>query len=504
MKPFVVEPCASDEEDAMAMETIVETDLRRYGQFIAGVRETARATIERIDPATGEPTSVFAAGDRNDVERAIRAARRGFDQGDWPRATAAERGDAVNRWAELVERDQERLARIEMHEVGKPLREARADISATVALIRQAAAAAYTVAGTAMRNVENDELGVSVQEPIGVVGAIIAWNYPAVLFASKVPFALAAGCTTVVKPASLTAGSAMELAYLAVEAGIPGDAINVVSGSGSVVGAALAASLDVDSISFTGSTEVGARLAATSRAHPQKRTFELGGKGATIVFSDADLDAAAAATVRGFTQNAGQTCTAGTRLLVESSIAERFLARVATLSRDIRIGRPEEDSTEMGPLVSDSQYTSVRRYVDEAIAGGAVDLAAREAAVAAPWFAPAVLDGLAPGSAAVEEEIFGPVLVVQRFDSECDAIEIANDTPFGLSNGVWTNDITRAMRVMRRLRSGTVWINTVLSSSPALPFGGVKASGFGREKGLTGVNEYLTHKSVYVGALTAR
>ena len=484
----------------MSNVAIVDRKVREYGHFISGRREPLGQAIDRYNPASAELTSRFADGRRDDCERAIAAARRGFDHGWWPRATAAERGDALNRWADLVARSQERLAQVEMAEVGKTISTARSDIATTESLIRQAAAAAYSVGGTVQRQVEDGEFGLAIQEPVGVAAAIIAWNYPSVLFGSKVPFALAAGCTTIVKPSILTTGSTMELAYLAVEAGIPGEAINVVSGTGPAVGSVLAESLDVDCLSFTGSTSVAAQIASTRREYPQKRTFELGGKGATIVFADADLDAAARATVRGFSHNQGQTCTAGTRLLVQSEVADEFIERVSALAGALRVGDPSDELTDLGPLVSEAQYESVSRFVNEALASGGVDRAARHGHLDAPWFAPAVLDNLEPDSAVLHEEVFGPVLAVRRFATEQEAVEIANATEYGLSNGVWTTSIERSFRMVRQLHSGTVWVNTVLSSSPSLPFGGVKASGFGREKGFAGVSEYLHYKSVYFGS----
>lgn len=490
----------------MRERTAVSTtsEVRSYTHLIDG-RWTPDAGdfTERHNPANGQLAGRYASATIDDAEAAVAGAREAFDDGRWSNMAPIERGRILLRWAELIRANKERLAQIEAAEVGKPIRIARGDIQGAIDLTEYAGTLAFEIRGEAYDRVHGVDLGVVLQEPVGVVAAIVPWNFPAIIYSQKVPFALAAGCTVVVKPAELTSGTALEMSALALEAGVPANVVNVITGKGSVIGQYLAAHKDIDFLSFTGSTEVSHQIAATASKTHKHLSFELGGKGATIVFDDANLDDAVDGVLFGVYYNQGETCIAGTRLLVQDTIADEFVERLARRAESLRVGDIFDERTDIGAMISESHMETVLSYIASGTESGATLVTGGERVVVESaedglFVAPTILDHVGPDLKVFQEEIFGPVLVTARFSTDAEAIELANNSVYGLANGVWTKNIDRAIQMGRALRSGTVWINTANDGSPQLPFGGYKESGNAREKGRRGLEEYLVSKTFHV------
>jgi betaine-aldehyde dehydrogenase len=484
--------------------TASAVQVRTYGHYIDGADELlSEQVIERRNPATGELVSRFSEGTTGDVERAISAARETFDNGVWSNLTGIERSGILNRWAALAERDKDVLVEIELQEVGKPIRGALGDINGSIGLIKYAAALAVQLHGDAYTNLGPDYTGLVLREPVGVVGAVVPWNFPALVFCQKVPFALAAGCTVVVKPSEFTSGTAVELARLASEAGVPAGVVNVVTGYGDPVGQALVDSQDVDLLSFTGSTATGRKVLAGQQANFKRAAMELGGKGATVVFADSSLEEAVEGVVMGAYFASGQECGSGSRLLVEDSIAERFVSMVVERTEELRVGDLHDPATDLGALIHAKHAEKVSLYVRDASEAGARVLCGGNAVPVVDGAEPlgfeaTVIDHVTPEMKLFREEVFGPVLSVTRFSSAAEAVELANDTTYGLCNAVYTRDVNKAINVGRALRSGTVWINTSIDGSPQLPYGGYKSSGIGREMGQSGLDEFTEVKALHL------
>jgi betaine-aldehyde dehydrogenase len=487
----------------MPLKTAIANNLRSYGAFIDGAEVHGESTTERRNPGTGEPVARFAAGDEAMTDNAIAAARREFDHGPWPKISGAERAAALRRLAALMERDAERLAIIEAVEVGKPIRLARGDVAGSIGLTYFAASLAFTAHGTAYSNLGEDFTGLVTREPSGVVGMITPWNFPLLLLMQKLPFALAAGCTAVCKPAEITAGTTLEIARLSVEAGIPAGVFNVVTGRGSVVGQRLAASFDVDMLSFTGSTAVGAAITRSSATSCKRLSMELGGKAASIVFPDADLEDAVDGVLKGVLFNSGECCVSGARLLVHEEIAEDLLHSLARRVGELRVGTPLDETADIGAMIHEDHMAQVLRYINDAVKDGAhvVSGGSRltdDTLAQGFYVAPTIIDRVRPGSSLFEEEVFGPVLAVTRFSTADEAVELANAVDYGLANSVWSKNIDTALQLSRRLRSGTVWVNTTIDGAPQLPGGGVKRSGYGREMGVAGFEEFTEVKTIQI------
>ncbi|AKE88367.1 aldehyde dehydrogenase family protein [Rhodococcus aetherivorans] len=486
------------------MSTVEATDVRNYGHYIGGQSAPpSQQTIERVSPADGRVVATFSAGRRSDALEAISVARRAFDAGDWPRRTAMERGRVLLRCAALMAENAEHLARIDAEESGKPITLARGDVGASIELFEYAAALAMTIHGEAHTALGDDCTALVVREPAGVVGMIIPWNFPLLLLAQKLPFALGAGCTAVVKPSEFTSGSAIELARLLSEAGVPDGAVNVVTGVGSAVGAPLAESREVDILSFTGSTETGRRIVEASAGSVKRLSMELGGKAASVVFEDADLDDALDGVLFGVFFNQGECCVSGARLLVQDSIADAFLERLVEAASRIAVGGPLDDASELGPMIDSGHLEKVLGHIETARRDGAEVLTGGERLTGSDWaeghfVGPTILDGVREDSAAFQEEIFGPVLTVTRFRDVDDAIRLANATEYGLAGSIWTKNIDKALRVAKEMRSGRVWVNTTIDGAPQLPAGGMKQSGFGREMGQAGFDEFTDVKTIQI------
>jgi betaine-aldehyde dehydrogenase len=476
---------------------------RSYDHFIDGAprKSIGEGVIARHSPAHGGHLADYAAGDKRDVDVAVAAARSAF-VGHWGNSTGEERAGILSRFADLLEANIEKLATVVAEEVGKPIRFARGEIMASANLTRFASALAWQIAGEVFTHLGPDKMGLVTREPCGVIGLITPWNFPLITLFQKLPYALAAGCTVVLKPSELTSGSALEVAALATEAGLPAGVMNVVTGTGEAVGSAIVTHPDVDMISFTGSTGVGKGILRDAAGTVKRVALELGGKGANIVFADADIDAALDGVLFGFAFNQGQTCVAGSRLLIDSTIAPAFLEKLAARAARLRIGLPLDEETDVASLIHEAHLDGLIRHVRTAQDEGATLIAGGKRLddefQDGFFMAPTILTDVRPDMKLFREEVFGPVLSVTTFDTTEEAVSLANDTEYGLANGLWTKDIDKALGVSRLLRSGIVFVNTYLDGAPQLPLGGFKQSGLGRENGVDAVYEYMELKSTVV------
>jgi aldehyde dehydrogenase (NAD+) len=415
--------------------------------------------------------------------------------------SGAERGRIMRRFAALLAERADGLAAEEVHDNGKPFRETSATVRSLADWYYYFAGAADKVGGRVIGSAKSSYHVYTLQEPVGVVAAITPWNAPLFLLTFKLAPALAAGCTFVLKPASETPVSALGLGELIAESGIPDGVVNIVTGRGSEIGEPLVAHPGVDKIAFTGSTETGIRIAHLAADHLARVSLELGGKSANIVFEDADLDAAASGVVAGIFAASGQSCIAGSRLLVHHSVHDQLVDRVVARARSIVLGDPMDPLTEIGPIAFRAQQLKVLEYIEIGLREGAqlaVGGGTRPDLGPGFFVEPTVLTGVNNGMRVAREEIFGPVLSVIPFESDDEAVAIANDSPYGIAAGIWTNDLRRPHQLARRLRVGTIWVNAYRVLNYDVPFGGLKQSGHGRENGLEGLESYLETKSVWI------
>ncbi len=463
------------------------------------VESASGAWFPVYDPSTEEIMAEVPEANSTDVDRAVRAARAAFDSGPWPQTTAQERGRLLFKLSDRIRKEAAMLAELEARNCGKPIAEAEFDINDTATCFEYYGGLATKILGH-VNPVPDNALSLSLREPVGVAGQIIPWNYPLLMAAWKLAPALAAGCTCVLKPAEQTPLTALQMAGWLDEIGFPPGAVNIVSGFGETAGAPLVAHPDVDKIAFTGSAAVG-KLILRSAADSIKRvTLELGGKSPNIFFADADFEAAIDGALFGIFINQGEVCSAGSRILVEKPIYGKFVDAMAEKSKKIKLGAPLDRETKMGPLVSKEQYERVREYQEigkreaKLVAGGG-----RAAAFEKGYYVePTIFTDVENGARIAREEIFGPVAAVIPFENESEAIRIANDTPYGLAAAVWSRDIFRAFRVVKAVRAGIVWVNHMQPTYVEAPWGGYKQSGFGRELGPWGIEEYLETKQVYI------
>lgn len=472
-----------------------------HKMFIGGQWVAAQdgRTLPVVNPADGQSFDEIARGTAGDVDRAVKAARHAADHGPWARMTGTERGRILCKIGEAVLAHEEELAQLEARDTGKPLTTARNDIKVLARYFEFYGTAADKVHGEVIPFVAGHQVSL-IREPLGVTAHIIPWNYPAQMMGRTVAPALAMGNTTVLKPAEDTSLSAIRFAEIATEAGLPPGALNVVTGLGEEVGAALAEHPGIDFISFTGSNEVGTLVQQAAAKNAVKCVLELGGKSPQIVFEDVDAERAVPIIVRAIVQNAGQTCTAGSRLLVQRSIYDSFVAKVAAAFAKVRVGTPVMDF-DCGPVMNPSQHKRVQRYIDQARASGIPVLAEGTIAEFAPeggYYVKPTLFGPVPRDAALaREEVFGPVLAVIPFEDEADAIALANGTDYGLLAAVWTENAGRLQRVAKAVRAGQVFMNCYgAGGGVELPFGGTKRSGHGREKGLLALEEVSATKTL--------
>ncbi|WP_036257897.1 aldehyde dehydrogenase family protein [Mesorhizobium sp. WSM3224] len=473
---------------------------KAYKLLIDGKHVDARdgRAIERASPGHGFVVSRYAQAGAAEVDAAVQAAHRAFETGPWPRMKASERAAVLLKAADLIETRLEEIARLDALESGKPIAQARGEIGGAVDIWRYAASLARTLSGESYANLGDTMLGVVLREPIGVVSLITPWNFPFLIISQKLPFALAAGCTAVVKPSEMTSASTFVLGDILLEAGLPAGVVNVLAGFGTDVGAPMVSHPLVEMVSFTGSTRVGKMTMAAASNSLKKVSMELGGKNGQIVFPDADLEAAADAAVFGGFFNAGECCNAGSRLIVHEAIADEFLGAVKALAAKVRVGDPLDDRTKVGAMISADHMEKVAGYVTAAKTDGGNVFAggARLASNAGQYLDPTIIRNVTQDMAIAREEVFGPVLSVLTFETIEKALRIANDTPYGLSAGVWSGSIDTCMSVARGVRSGTVWVNTFMEGYPELPFGGYKQSGLGRELGKRAVEDYTEEKTI--------
>jgi aldehyde dehydrogenase (NAD+) len=482
-------------------ETAAAEFLRKPHQLLIDghrVPSASGRTFKSLNPATEEVIATIAEGNEADVDRAVAAARRAFE-GPWRTMRAAERGHLLLKWAELLKRHADEIIEIESLDGGKPISATmRQDFPAAVDTLTYYAGWADKISGDVV-STRDDALTYTVREPVGVVAAIVPWNFPLMIGMWKLAPALACGCTIVMKPAELTSLSALRIGELALEAGLPPGVFNIVTGPGRVVGDALVNHPDVDKVTFTGSPGVGRGIMKGAAGNFKRVSLELGGKSANVIFDDADLDAAARAAAAGIFFNAGQVCSAGSRVLVQENAYDEVVERLAARAKSLRMGDLLDRNTSLGPVISEKQMKSILDYVDIGQKEGASLVTGGERVGKRGYFiSPAVFADVKHEMRISQEEIFGPVVSVIKFKDEADALRIANGTAYSLAAGVWSRDMGRVQRFTKRARAGTVWINTYGYTDVRLPWGGERDSGLGREHGTAAIDNFTEPKAVWM------
>ncbi|GMI92751.1 REDUCED EPIDERMAL FLUORESCENCE1, aldehyde dehydrogenase 2C4, aldehyde dehydrogenase 1A [Hibiscus trionum] len=465
------------------------------GKFVDSLSEKM---FETIDPRTGEAVARVSEGDKEDVDLAVKAARQAFDHGAWPRMSGSERGSIMMKFADLVEQNIEEIAPLDAINAGKLLSHCKAiELPVAVKILRYYAGAADKIHGTVLKLSKGIQ-GHTLKEPIGVVGCIIPWNFPTLMFFTKAAPALAAGCTVVVKPAEQTPHSALYYAHLAKLAGIPDGVLNVVNGFGETAGAAISSHMDVDKVSFTGSTEVGRKIMAAAAASNLKPvSLELGGKSPLIIFEDADIDEAVNIAFNGIFYNKGEVCVASSRVYVQEGIYEKFEKKVVEKTNAWIVGDPFDPRVDQGPQIDKKQFEKILSYIEHGKREGATLLTGgKRIGNKGFYIEPTIFSDVKEDMSIAKEEIFGPVMSLMKFKTMEEAIKRANDTTYGLAAGVITKNLNVANTVSRSIRAGFIWINCYSRFDLDCPYGGYKMSGFGREFGLDALNQYLQIKSV--------
>ncbi len=477
---------------------------RRFGFFVDGetVPAGSREVLLRRSPAHGVPVTETPVCTPADLDTAVASCRAAFNDRRWAGLSGADRAAVLLRTAEIIRARTDEIAYWETLENGKPIAQARAEVGGCVGMFEYASGLARSLHGDSFNNLGDGEFAIVTREPVGVVGLITPWNFPFLILCERVPYILASGNSLVAKPSEFTSATSLILAEIMTEAGLPDGVFNVVTGPGGSVGQAMIEHTDIDMLSFTGSTRVGrAVVEASGKSNFKKLGLELGGKNPQIVFADADLEDAADGVAFGIGYNTGQCCVSGARLIVERSVADTVADMVAAKLSKAVVGDPLDEATQLGAITTDAQNTTILSYIARGQNEGARLVCGGEPLDVGrgQFIAPTVFADVTRDMAIAQDEIFGPVLTVMPFDTLDEAIAIANDTEYGLAASVWTKNIDKALTVSRRVQAGRFWINTTLSGGPELPIGGMKASGWGREAGIYGVEEYTQVKNIHVG-----
>ncbi|OWZ89526.1 sorbosone dehydrogenase [Sinorhizobium sp. LM21] len=474
---------------------------RSFGFFIDGQWKEGTDHFERASPGHGTPVTRTVRCTIDDLNAAVAAARNAFEDRRWSGLSGAARASVLLRVAEILRRRRDEIAYWETLENGKPISQARGEIDHCIACFEVGAGAARLLHGDSFNSLGDDLFGMVLREPIGVIGLITPWNFPFLILCERVPFILASGCTMVVKPSEVTSVTTLLLAEVLAEAGLPAGVYNVITGSGRSIGQALAEHPDVDMLSFTGSTAVGRSCVhAAADSNFKKLGLELGGKNPIIVFADSDLEDAADGAAFGISFNTGQCCVSSSRLIVERSVAAEFEKLLVEKMKKIRVGDPLDEGTQVGAITTEAQNATILDYIAKGKAAGAKLLTGGETIDLGhgQYIAPTLFSDVSRDMAIARDEIFGPVLCSMHFDTVEEAIQLANDTVYGLAASVWTKNIDKALTVTRKVRAGRFWVNTIMAGGPEMPLGGFKQSGWGREAGVYGVEEYTQVKSVHV------
>lgn len=474
---------------------------REFGFWLDGAWEGGRELFERASPGHGVPVTRIPKCTVDDLNAAVAAARRAFENRSWAGLSGADRAGVLLCAAEILRRRRDEIAYWEVLENGKPIAQARGEIDHCIACFEVGAGAARLLHGDSFNSLGDGLFGIVLREPVGVVGLITPWNFPFLILCERVPFILASGCTMVVKPSEVTSATTLMLGEVLAEAGLPKGVYNVVTGSGRSIGQALTEHPDVDMLSFTGSTGVGRSVVhAAADSNFKKLGLELGGKNPIIVFADADLEDAADGAAFGISFNTGQCCVSSSRLIVDRRVAAEFESILAAKMQKIIVGDPLDEATQVGAITTDAQNQTILGYIDKGRAEGAKVLTGGSVMDLGrgSYIAPTLFSGVTPDMAIARDEIFGPVLASFAFDTMEEAIHLANDTVYGLAASVWSKNIDTALTVSRRVRAGRFWVNCIMAGGPEMPLGGFKQSGWGREAGVYGVEEYTQVKSVHV------
>lgn len=476
---------------------------REFGFWLDGHSVSAgdREVNTRISPGHDVDVTQIPRCTSQDVDAAVSSAKTAFDDRRWSGLSGADRAAVLLKAAGLIRERMEDIVYWEVLESGKPISQVRGEVGGCIGMFEYASGLARSLHGDSFNNLGDGMFGIVTREPVGVVGLITPWNFPFLILCERVPYILASGCTIVAKPSEFTSASTLMLAALLTEAGLPDGVMNVVTGPGSTVGHALAEHPHVDMLSFTGSTNVGRSVVeAAGKTNFKKLGLELGGKNPQVVFADADLEDAADGVVFGICFNTGQCCVSGSRLIVERSVADKLTSLIKNKMAKVRVGDPLDEATQVGAITTDAQRQTILSYIEKGQQEGA-DLVCGEGELdlgKGSYIGPVVFGNVSPDMSIFRDEIFGPVLTISTFDTVDEAIEMANDTDYGLAASVWSKNIDTALQATRQIKAGRFWVNTTLSGGPELPLGGFKQSGWGREAGIYGVEEYTQIKSVHV------
>lgn len=476
---------------------------REFGFWLDGqsVAAGTREAHTRKSPGHDVPATQIPRCTSDDVDAAVASAKAAFDDRRWSGLSGADRAAVLLKTAEIIRARMEEIVYWEVLESGKPISQVRGEVGGCIGMFEYASGLARSLHGDSFNNLGDGMFGLVTREPVGVVGLITPWNFPFLILCERVPYILASGCTIVAKPSEFTSATTVILAEIMTQAGLPDGVLNVVTGPGSTVGQALTEHKDVDMLSFTGSTNVGRSVVeAAGKSNFKKLGLELGGKNPQVVFADADLEDAADGVVFGICFNTGQCCVSGSRLIVERSVADKMTALIKEKMAKVRVGDPLDEATQVGAITTDAQRKTILSYIEKGRAEGA-DLVCGEGALdlgKGSYIGPVVFGNVTADMSIYTDEIFGPVLTISAFDTIEEAIAMANDTEYGLAASVWSKNIDTALQATRQIKAGRFWVNTTLAGGPELPLGGFKQSGWGREAGIYGVEEYTQIKSVHV------